>query len=121
MAQEQHIDNYKRVQYQVDQLKEKYDQDRIDLIRSKFPEIVDDAQTFLEAIYQRQGSFYEPWEYFQVGEEDGDPERIQAKYNISYQRHRPSRENISPQTDLFLEVSQIFSQRKMKELRENQP
>lgn len=109
--------NYQSVQTGVDRLRQKFNQDRLKLIGSKFPEIVQDAQRFMETTFQSTGAFYRPWEYFNVAADKDPAEEIQEKYKVGWSRRRPTRDQILPETDLFYEVSDIVFDERTAELR----
>lgn len=108
---------YRNVQQQLHGLKQEYDYQRLMLIRKHFPEIVNDAKKFLDLAYKARSAFYEPWEYFTVGEEIDEAGEIQDKYGVGWHRQWPSSEHIHPKTDLFYEASEILYERRIAELR----
>lgn len=112
-------DRATQVQAYLDKLKADYDKARLELIRTNYPEIYQDGETFINDIYERREAFYQPWEWFGM-DERGEAERIQAKYDIGYHRQRPLQEHVSAEADLFLEVSGILFEQKTVESKNKQ-
>jgi hypothetical protein len=90
-----------RLRAQLDRTRREMLLTEIRLIREAFPDLWSDAEHFVRETHAQ------PWE-FVVAFQDGELGAIKDKYGaLDIQRHRPSRDQIEPITDIFYEACEL--------------
>jgi len=75
----------------------------IDLLREAFPEVMTDAERFL------QGNYWMPWD-FGVALTGGELGALRDKYDVPSGRGRPHHEDVPALTDMFCRACELLDE-----------